>query len=117
MDECFEKIDTLLKKQKKSQAELISYLGMSHGTYSHWKSGRNRSYRHNIWKIARFFGVPMSFFGEEYSEASDNPHQKWSMTDVLTPDELSLICNLRTLGESKMHSICMFVNDMVQHEE
>ena len=52
MDECFERIDALLRKQGKSQAELIKYLGLSHGTYNHWKNGRNRSYRIHLRKIA-----------------------------------------------------------------
>ena len=117
MDECFEKIDYLLKTRKKSQAELITYLGMSHGTYSHWKSGKNQSYRHNIWKIAQFFDVPVTYFGEEYGKVFDNTYQGWSNIDLLTPEERSLIINLRTLGYRKMHTVCMFVNEMVQNAD
>ncbi len=114
MDECFERIDALLRKQGKSQADLIKYLGLSHGTYNHWKNGRNRSYRIHLRKIAQFFHVPVSYFGNEFIDENETPDQYWPVLDMLSPEELSIIKHLRKMGTKPIHQLDLFLKDVLQ---
>lgn len=114
MDECFERIDALRRKQKKSQAELIKYLGLSHGTYNHWINGRNRSYRIYLRKIAQFFQVPISYFGNEFIEENETPDQYWPALDMLSPEELSIIKQLRQMGMNTTLQLDLFLKSVPQ---
>ncbi len=100
MDECFEKIDQLLTRQGKTQTALISYLGMSRGTYTNWKKGYNRSYRFHMMKIAKFFHVPVSYFGSEFNEEPLSI-KDFAILDTLSQDEIQLVNTYRNLSKSR----------------
>ncbi len=114
MDECFKKIDSLLKKQKKSQVELTNYLGIARATYTHWKNGKNQSYRNHLFQIAKFFHVPVAFFDQEYNDASEVNDSKWMCMDALSTDEINLILSLRRLGEQSVEAISKIVVEMLK---
>ena len=114
MDECFEKIDSLLRKQKKSQVELTTYLGLSRATYTHWKNGRNRSYRHYLFQIAKFFHIPVTFFDQEYSDAFEANENNWMCMDALSTDEINIILNLRKLGKQSVDSISKIIVELLK---
>lgn len=51
----------LLKKQNKQQKELTKYLGVGEGTIADWKTGKTKSYKKHIDKIAEFFNVSVDY--------------------------------------------------------
>lgn len=59
------KIMNLLETQQKQQSDLAEYLGLKSYVVSEWKSGKTRSYRKYINKIADFFGVDAEYFDLE----------------------------------------------------
>lgn len=63
------KIVELLKENKRTQQELMVYLGLEKSTFSSWKSGKSKSYTKYIDKIAEFFNVSTDYLlkGEEPS--------------------------------------------------
>jgi len=56
-----EKIQMLLREQKKTQKELMDYLGLGKTAFTGWKNGSNTSYKKHIDKIAEFFGVSTDY--------------------------------------------------------
>ena len=57
----FNKIDALLKQQKKKQIQLTDFLGLNKNAYSDWKIGRTTSYTKHLSQIADFFGVTVDY--------------------------------------------------------
>jgi repressor LexA len=66
-----EKITNLLKEHNKEQQDLANYLGISPVTISEWKSGKTRSYRKHLNKIAEFLNVPLEYFESESNSNSN----------------------------------------------
>ena len=63
-----EKIIQLLTDKNVEQQALASYLGVKKQTISDWKSGKTKSYKGHINKIAEFFGVSTDYLlGNETS--------------------------------------------------
>ena len=57
----FDKIDALLKQQKKKQKQLTDFLDLNKNAYSDWKIGRTTSYTKHLSEIAEFFGVTVDY--------------------------------------------------------
>ncbi len=57
----FDKIQTLLKDQHKTQKQLMDYLGLGKTAFTGWKTGANTSYLKHIGKIAEFLGVSTDY--------------------------------------------------------
>ena len=60
-----DKITFLLSKSGKTQKELTDYLGITKNAITDWKSGRIKSYRKHIPKIAKFFNVSADYLLNE----------------------------------------------------
>ena len=43
-DAVIARISSLLKEQKKTQKELMEYLGIGHGAFTHWKNDDRKSF-------------------------------------------------------------------------
>ena len=56
-DEIFYNMDALMKEQGKLEKDLISYLGLSLGTYSQWRIGNGHSYLRYIKHICDYLHV------------------------------------------------------------
>lgn len=58
-----DKISALLKEQKKTQKDLMDYLGLEKSTYTTWKSKKvnNKSYKKYIKEIAEFLNVSTDY--------------------------------------------------------
>lgn len=66
------KIIKLLDERNLDQKDLTSYLGLEKSTFSAWKSGKSKSYRKYIDKIAAFFKVSAdSLYNCDKSELSN----------------------------------------------
>ena len=56
-----ERILDLLHQQKKTEKELITYLGLANGSATKWKKRNGKSYFKHIKKIATFLGVSTDY--------------------------------------------------------
>ena len=56
-DDVFCNMDTLMKRQGKLEKDLISYLGLSVGTYSQWRIGHGQSYLRYIKEICEYLHI------------------------------------------------------------
>ena len=52
---------SLLREKEKTQKELTDYLGITQNAFTDWKSGRIKSYRKHLFKIAEFFNVSVDY--------------------------------------------------------
>lgn len=80
-----------LKKQKKTQAALAEYLGMTKNAVSEWKSGRNSAYKKYLPEIAKFLGVSASYLANDENdnrEFTDNDLKFALFGDVEIDDEV-----------------------------
>ncbi len=64
----------------KDQKELTEYLGLKNVAFSEWKSGKSKSFRKYLIKIATFFGVSLDYL--VYGKV--NPNQ-------LTPEDAKML--------------------------
>lgn len=55
------KIMQLLKEQRKTQKQLMDYLGLGKTAFTGWKNGSNTSYKKHLDKIAEYFDVSADY--------------------------------------------------------
>lgn len=60
-DPIIQTIIDLLDKQGKSQKNLTDYLGITQNAFTDWKSGRIKSYRKHLARIAEFLNVSVDY--------------------------------------------------------
>jgi len=56
-----DRICVLLKANKKTQKELMDYIGLEKSTFTAWKSKKSTSYKQYVSDIAKFFGVSTDY--------------------------------------------------------
>ena len=110
-----DRLDELLRQQGKTQKELIQFLGLCRGTYTHWKKGNNRSYIRHIAQIAQFFQMPIEYFGFLYGEDSPDINS-WTVDKVFSDKERNLILNYRKLRSESQNNIYAIIEDLAQAE-
>lgn len=69
MDIMLKKILYLLDEKKRQQGELSEFLGLKSCCVTEWKSGKTKSYKKHIDKIAEFFDVPKEYFANQDLES------------------------------------------------
>ena len=107
----FDKIDALLKQQKKKQIQLTDFLGLNKNAYSDWKIGRTTSYTKHLSRIAEFFDVTVDYLlGKETSP--DEPAIEHA-EDVLW----SKICRLSAENRNKVDGYVTALLDEQYREE
>ena len=78
------RISALLGEQGKNQADLCFFLGISPSVYSEWKSGKSKSFRQYIDRIAYFLGcTPDYLLGSEVA---------------FNPTEIQLVFDFRSMS-------------------
>jgi len=84
------KILSLLVESGKSQKELCDFIEVPPSVFSDWKSGKSKSVKQYIDRIAEFFGCTVDYLlgASQGNEAT------------LSPNELRLIRNYRALSDS-----------------
>ncbi len=93
----FDKIDALLKQQKKKQIQLTDFLGLNKNAYSDWKIGRTTSYTKHLSRIAEFFGVTVDhLLGKEKKPPAPEG------TDGFNSDLWAKICRLNAENRNKV---------------
>ena len=94
-DPIIQKIIDLLEKQGKTQKNLTDYLGITQNAFTDWKSGRIKSYRKHLSKIAEFLNVSADYLLGKGPEKK--PLAKvFSLSDMFTPREIALVIAYRT---------------------
>ena len=89
---------SLLKEKQKTQKELTDYLGITQNAFTDWKSGRIKSYRKHLSKIAEFFNVSVDYLlGKEQEKKS--PSKLLTPSFPLTPHETSVMIAYRNHPE------------------
>ena len=100
--EIIDKIELLLKENKKKKSELCEYLGLKKTAFSHWKSGENSSYKKHIDKIAEFFNVSIDYLLGR-SEVSEIENKKTAPskeeTEIFSEHEIKLVYAYRSKPE------------------
>jgi transcriptional regulator with XRE-family HTH domain len=87
----WDKYVALCNKVKKSPNAVAKEIGISSGAVSGWKNG-NVPQAAKLLKIADYFGVPVSYFSEEFKEAkrasalNDKVEAIMKVYDMLTPE-------------------------------
>lgn len=61
----YRKFEELLKKRGLRPINVSVATGLNYSTLADWKSGRATPKGDKIYKIAKFFGVPMEYFYED----------------------------------------------------
>ena len=94
-EQVFDRINKLLTQKHFTQKDLISYLGLTRGTYTNWSRGKSTTYLSYIEEISTFFGVNANYL------ITGNPDMK---SDVqlypLTCEELKMLETFRKYSES-----------------
>lgn len=94
-DPIIQTIIELLDKQGKSQKNLTDYLGITQNAFTDWKSGRIKSYRKHLSKIAEFLNVSVDYLlGKEQEKKT--PSKVLSPSFSLTPRETAVLIAYRT---------------------
>ena len=60
-DAVIARISSLLKEQKKTQKELMEYLGIGHGAFTHWKNDDRKSFYQYIAEISNFLNTTPNY--------------------------------------------------------
>lgn len=95
-----DKISTLLKENKKTQKDLMDYLGLEKSTFTAWKAKKNTSYKQYIKEIADFFGV-----STDYLLVNDDNIKAFDETGeplFLDEEVREIVDSLRTRPEMKI---------------
>ena len=61
MNDVFDRIDSLMKSQKKQYKELNEYLNLGKKTYDNWKTGKSSTYLKYLNEIAKFLNVTPNY--------------------------------------------------------
>lgn len=61
MDIILERILNLIKENSINQKDLVDSLGLGRTVVTEWKSGRSKSYKKYVDKIANYFGVDVNY--------------------------------------------------------
>lgn len=99
-----DKISTLLKEQKKTQKDLMDYLGLEKSTFTTWKSKKstNKSYKKYIKEIAQYLNVSADYLlGTEQNDnikAYDETGEPLFIDDEVR----EIVDSLRTRPEMKI---------------
>lgn len=66
------KLKKLLTDKNVEQLEVCKATGISTSSFCHYLSGKRKPKYENLVKIARYFNVPVTYFGEEYAFAKES---------------------------------------------
>lgn len=108
----FDRIDALLKEQKRKQNELTAFLGIPKSQYTDWKTQRTKSYTKHIQQIATFFNVSVDYLvGNTDNKNIDNNQY------FLTEQEKTLLDSFRgttELGRQKIIQSVLNICDEIE---
>ena len=105
----FDKILMLLKKQDKTQKQLMDYLGLGKTAFTSWRNGKNTSYKKHIDKIAEFFNVSTDYL-------LGKTENILSTIDVSALDE-EIIKQLCQLSETELAQVDAFIKGLLSNRK
>ena len=107
----FDKIDALLKQQKRKQKELTDFLGVTNNAYTDWKAGRIKSYTKHLSKIADFLGVTVDYLLDKEKSPAE------PVTEHAEDNLWSKICRLSSENRNKVDGYVSALLDEQSREE
>lgn len=99
----FGRIDEVMKKQKRQQKELDSYLCLPKGTYSNWVRGNSSSYMFHLRDISRFLQVSPNYLILGTEEADNNPR-------IMTREEKTLLDEFERIAPDDKGTVLEIIN-------
>lgn len=81
-----DKLKTLRKGRKLTQDQIADAFGISRGAVSNYEIGRRRPNIQELQAFAKFYGVPLDYFGEEETQ-KDELFDLLSRAKVIFQDE------------------------------
>lgn len=99
-----DKIQALLKEQKKTQKDLMDYLGLEKSTFTTWKSpkSKNKSYKKYIKEIAEFLGVSADYLLGTEQDDSVKAYDEHGEPLFIDDEVREIVDSLRTRPEMKI---------------
>lgn len=99
-----DKIQALLKEQKKTQKDLMDYLGLEKSTFTTWKSpkSKNKSYKKYIKEIAEFLGVSTDYLLGTEQDDSVKAYDEHGEPLFIDDEAREIVDSLRTRPEMKI---------------
>lgn len=99
-----DKISALLKEQKKTQKDLMDYLGLEKSTFTTWKSpkSKNKSYKKYIKEIAEFLSVSADYLLGTEQDDSIKAFDETGEPLFLDDEVREIVDSLRTRPEMKI---------------
>jgi transcriptional regulator with XRE-family HTH domain len=92
-DKVIERMLEVMREKRKSQRELVEYLGLANGTFTSWKYKGGKSYMSHMDRIAEYFGV-----SKVYLTCGEDEQIR---RDTITRSEAEIIRMLRDLDQRK----------------
>ena len=99
----------LLKEKGKTEKDMVEYLGIGNGAFTHWKYDNQKSFHQHIRQMSEYLGVTPNYllFGKD-EEVN---------TDTLSANEIHLVKLYRQMKleqkECLMQTAKWFVNEQV----
>lgn len=103
MNDVFDRIDSLMKSQKKQYKELNEYLNLGKKTYDNWKTGKSSTYLKYLNEIAKFLNVTPNYLLNGVDEKAE-------ITNVL---EIELLRLFRSIEESNQKWLLSVIQKMI----
>lgn len=107
-DQIVLRIMEVLKAQKKTEKELVEYIGLANGTFTKWKYKNVKSYQHHMDKISEFLNVSQTYLTDGIDDII-NVHS-------LSASEVHLLQMYRKMGKEErevlMKSASWFVDSL-----
>ena len=99
-----DKIQALLKEQKKTQKDLMDYLGLEKSTFTTWKSpkSKNKSYKKYIKEIAEFLGGSTDYLLGTEQDDSVKAYDEHGEPLFIDDEVREIVDSLRTRPEMKI---------------
>ena len=103
MSEIFNRIDSLMKEQKKQYKELNDYLKLGKKTYDNWKNNRSSTYLKYLNEISSFLNVTPNYLLNGIDDSKE-------LTSAL---EIELLQLFRSLEEKNQRWLLDVVKKMI----
>lgn len=97
MDIMLTRILELIGKKHGAQKELAAFLNISSNNITDWKSGKNKSYRLHLPKIAEFYGVSVDWLSGNTDLKTEKAAPTNEDGNVFTIEELLMLRKIHLL--------------------
>lgn len=113
-----EKLLTLRKAKKVSQAEVAEYIGLTVAAYQNYENGRREAGYEVISKLADFYGVTTDYLlGRPNAKPPADPVEEFADKVQMQEHEQIILKKWLALDEKKRQAVFDFMVDIVREYE